>query len=466
MIQIYADGELAYDGRLEEYDLQGLKITTALGKGGTAEIAMHTQHPAYNLYREYRTIVEIYRDGALRFRGRAIYPDDDVNNTRTVICEGELCFLQDGVSRPCQYKDTPANIFRLLVSEYNAQVEPFKQFKLGIVDVPGADVAITLENEDAETVLDTVNKLTELLGGYVIFTTDETGARVINWLGSVGNTSLQTVEAGENLFDFSRSGANTELVTGLVPYGAKDENTGYRLTISAVNGGKDYITDDEAVAIRGTIMKPVFWDEITDPGLLLQAARQYLDEHKYTITSLTLTALDLSYVDKSIESFKLGDLIRVYSRAHGVDDRFQLVEYSEDLLNPAQSFITLGKEIRTLTSLDVAGDSKSHRALQKAVAAVKTDAGVVARQTVQQTEQELREHVSRIYATKEQLTGLVTEEELAGLATKDELTAVWAEIEELWGDSERIWEELGNQSDNIGYLMQLTNELEGIVKGW
>ena len=36
MLQLYADGAVAYDSRLEEYTLLGLKTTTGLNKGGTA----------------------------------------------------------------------------------------------------------------------------------------------------------------------------------------------------------------------------------------------------------------------------------------------------------------------------------------------------------------------------------------------------------------------------------------------
>lgn len=386
MIQIYADGALTYDSRLEEYDLRGLKITSGLNKGGTAEIVMPPGHPAANVYIGYRTVVEIYRDGILRFRGRALYPVDDVNNARTVVCEGERCFLRDGISRPYLYQDSPRAIFEAVVTEYNAQVEAFKRFKVGTVTVTDPNEYVRLESEEAETTIDTINKLTERCGGYIVFTTDSDGARVINWRASVGSNSRQTIEAGENLFDYNQSGANTDLATALVPYGAKDEITGKRLTIKDVNKGRDYIKDTDAVAIRGTIYKTVTWDDVTDPQNLLTKAIQYLDECKLYVTSLTLTALDLSYIDKSIESFKVGDHIRVVSKAHGLNKDFQLVECNEDLMNPAGSFITLGKEIRSLTGLDVAGDMKGQHAIQKAATAVKQDISANSQQTALEIE--------------------------------------------------------------------------------
>lgn len=229
----------------------------------------------------------------------------------------------------------------------------------------------------------------------------------------------QTIEAGENLFDFSRSGANTDLATGLVPYGAKDEITGLRLTIEGVNGGRDYIVDEAAAALRGTIMATATWDDITDPEALLQAARAYLDQRKLVVTSLTLTALDLSYVDKDIESFKLGEYIRVISRAHGMDEGFQLVELSEDMLNPSNSFITLGKEIKSLTSLDVAGDNGGQRSIRRAVSAVKREYQAANQQTaalIGTRAQKIIDSSAQIYATSAELAALM--ERLEALENK------------------------------------------------
>lgn len=429
MIQIYADGVLTYDSRREDYDLNGLKITAGLNKGGTAEIAMPPSHPAYNKYAGFRTIVEIYRDGALRFRGRALYPVDDYDNSRTVVCEGERCFLQDGVSRPYLYETNPGAIFAAVVAEYNAQVDRFKQFKLGNVTVTGPNEHVRFESEDAETVLDTVNKLIERCGGYIVFDTDSTGARRINWLASVGGMNKQIID-GENLLSFSRSGASSDPATALIPYGAKDETTGKRLTIADVNGGQDFIIDKAAARVYGLITKTATWDDVTEPANLLTIARDYLATINSPVDSLTLTALDLSYIDKSIESFKLGDLIRVTSNAHRVNTDFQLVETTEDLLNPENNAITLGKELRTLTSLDVAGDSKSQSAIQKVVSTVKSGIQGVDQQVTETLKGYAKTEALQEYATYEALQEYAKTEALAAYALTETLTAEIARLEE------------------------------------
>ena len=78
-------------------------------------------------------------------------------------------------------------------------------------------------------------------------------------------------------------------------------------------------------------------------------------------------------MDKPIESYKVGDIIRVRSTPHGVDEDFQLTERTEDWLNPDQSNITLGKAISTLTDADVAGDKQSQSDLHQVQMDIKID---------------------------------------------------------------------------------------------
>ncbi|MFX7845274.1 hypothetical protein ABTK14_23745, partial [Acinetobacter baumannii] len=78
-------------------------VTAALNKSGTASLIMPQYHPAYNKFTSYRTVVEIYRDNVLLFRGRSLYPSDDFYNRRTITCEGERGFFRDGVMRPYVY---------------------------------------------------------------------------------------------------------------------------------------------------------------------------------------------------------------------------------------------------------------------------------------------------------------------------------------------------------------------------
>lgn len=416
MIQVYADDLLVYDSRLEALDLLALKVTSGLNVGGTAEITMPAGHPAYGYFTSYKTIVTIYRDGVLRFRGRALYPAVNFLGDKTITCEGELCFLRDSINRPYQYMASPRSIFVTLINAHNnQQTDSAKRFNVGEVTVVDANDYVLLESESAETIFDTLNKAVERVGGYIVINHYNDGSRDINWLQEIGDHSGQVIEFGENLLDFASTGANTKnLATGLVPYGARDEKTKKRLTIETVNGGKDYILANDAVAERGVIMATRTWDDVTLPANLLKKAQAYLQEAKLFVTSLTLTALDLSYMDKSIDTFTVGDQVKVLSAPHGVNEEFQLTTLTEDLLNPANSRITLGKDVLSLTGEDVSAS----KGTQSALGAVQTQVN----QTLDMSGYATTEQLAG-YATTEQLAGFVTTDELTGFATKGELAA-------------------------------------------
>lgn len=418
MVQIYADGALVYDSRLEDYALLELEVTTGINKAGTATIKMPQHHPAYYRFVSYRTLVEIYRDGLLIFRGRALYSADDFYNRRTVTCEGERCFLRDGVRRPYVYQDGPANIFADLITLYNAQVDEFKRFEVGTVTVTDPNNYIRLESESAELFSDVIDKLVERCGGYIVFTTNTEGRRVINWYESLTYRSSQVIEFGDNLLDFARTTQNADLTTVIVPYGAKDETTGERVTIESVNNGLDFLQDYEAVSIRGVIAKPVYWDDITLPENLLAKAQQYLATNKLMITALELSAVDLSYLDRNIDTFQEGDTIRVRSKPHGVDEDFQLTERTYDLLNPAADKITLGKDIATLSGATASGDAANAAAMQRIEQNIRGSFNIdnaaaieEIRQTltslIQQTSDEIKLEVSETYTVNDDLLAQV-----------------------------------------------------------
>lgn len=442
MIQLYVDDKLVYDSRVKKTALMGLTAQIGLNKGGAATITLPPEHPAYNEFISYRSLVTIYRDGVLRFRGRALYPTDDFNLTRTITCEGERCFLRDGIHRPYSFTDrTPEDIFREVIGLYNAQVEEFKQFVIGTVEGISTDT-IVLENDEAETFLATVDKLVELCGGYIVFTTNYDGRRVINWHKDIGYSNQQTIEFGENLMDFSRTTANSDLATVIVPYGAKDETTGGRLTIESVNGGLDFIQDDEAVALRGIISKAVYWDEIITPDALLTKAQQYLENSKNLVASLELTAIDLSLLDKSIDSFRVGDTIKVRSKPHGVLDEFyQLTEQSIDFLHPQNDRVILGKNTASLTGSDVISAKKSDDSIRRLNRAIRSDYNVNTEAIIETAKAELS---SLIQQTSEALMLEVTEQYVSQDEVKEAISTTMTQLSDSF---EFLFTELSTKVD-------------------
>ena len=389
MIEAFADGVQFYDPRTESTRLLGLTATPSVDKAGTAEIILPPGHPAYDSFVSYKTLVEIYRRGELLFRGRPLFPSDNRHGFRTITCEGERCFFRDSVMRPYLYQDTPAAILADIVSQHNAQVDEFKTFQIGEVTVTDPNDYVRFESETAEQTSATIDKLIERCGGYLVFTSNTAGRRCINWLAELEYRSDQAIEFGENLLDFDRTGLDTGLATRIIPYGAKDETTGLRLTIESVNGGLDYIEDEEAVRLRGVVTAPVFWDDVTEPANLLTKAQKHLAVSKMTVTTLSLSAVDLSALDANIDTFQVGDQVRVISQPHNVDDMFLLRERTYDLLNPANDTVVLGKELTTLTGAGAATQRENENQLHRTEQNIKADYTIGILQAMEATQKEL-----------------------------------------------------------------------------
>lgn len=419
MIQIYTDDFRVWDSRLEDLRPLAARRTCGVNKAGTLTFTLPPDHPAYDKFVSHRTVVTYYKDGRLKFRGRALKPADDFYKRRTITCEGERGFLLDSITKPYLYQAEPAAIFADVINGHNAQVSAFKQFVVGTVTVTDPNDYIRLESSKAEKTGAVIDKLVERCGGYIVFTTNDEGQRVINWLAELGYRSSQTIEFGKNLTDYTQEEDDTGLATRIYPYGAKIEGTDDRVTIESVNDGLDFIQDEEAVALRDIISEAVYWDDVTEPANLLAKAQQYLAGSRNVITGLKLTAVDLSALDKSIDSFDEGDLIRVVSKPHGVDEDFMLMDKDEDILNPASGSVNLGKEKATLTGLDVAGDRESSSKLEKVehdiraeytanVAAAVEEAKTTLMTLISQTSEAIKLEVSETYATNGEVESAIS----------------------------------------------------------
>lgn len=418
MIQVFADDALVYDSRLESHKLLGLSYRTGVNTSGTATIKMPPEHPAFDSFVSYRTLVTVYRDGRLLFRGRALAPLDDFQKNRTITCEGERGFFLDTVQEPYLYQDSPANIFASVIAAHNAQTDSFKQFVAGTVTVTDANDYVRIESSSAEQTSDVLDKLVERCGGFFVFTTNTEGARVINWLAELGFSNNQRIEFGQNLTDYTRDDGTSAPISVLYPYGAQDEN-GTRVTIESVNGGVRYIQDEEAIALRGRIAVSKYWDDVTEPANLLRKARETLDAQKHIITSLQLTAVDLSTFDKTLDMFTPGDRVQVVSRPHELDEPFLLMEKGEDLLHAAIGDITMGKEKKSLTGLGASGEKKSANDLQRATQQIRAEynlnlvnalaaAELKMTSLIEQTSDALRLEVSQEYATNGELDSKIS----------------------------------------------------------
>ncbi|MGM9669716.1 MAG: phage tail protein [Faecousia sp.] len=342
-VQVTAGGVLAYDSRLPDekgYNMESIRISDAINKGGSAVLILPPQHPLRDGFRAFQTDVVIYRDGKIRWRGRPLPGSCDKYNRRTITCEGELCFLQDATLRPCTITADPATIFTQIIQSYNATVEPWKRFAVGTVTV-SADSVVTFSADKAQVVYSAVQSLIKSYGGYILFDSAPDGTRRINWYDALPYACNQRIRWGINMTDFSTSTDSSSFATRIVPYGSIDKD-GNRITINI--DGKDYVENAEALDQYGVIEIPKIYNGISDPAELQAAAQRDVDRASAMPETIQISALDLSRQDSSLDAFCVGQRVYADSESHKLSGLYDIVSMEEDLVNPSVGQIKLTRQ--------------------------------------------------------------------------------------------------------------------------
>lgn len=200
------------------------------------------------------------------------------------------------------------------------------------------------------------------LGG-VLRLRHESDAMYLDWiqLEQYGVYSTQPIEFGLNLLNYTETITADDIVTALIPLGATIEEEvpegeadppqsvlDKRVDITSVNGGKNFIVNQDAVNEFGWIWATNTWDDVHLPENLLEKARNYLAETQFERLTLTLSAADLSELGNDYNAFSEGDRIHCLARPYGMDIVLPVQKLTIPLTNPAGRTLELSNS-RTQT---------------------------------------------------------------------------------------------------------------------
>lgn len=340
---IFCDGELIYMPSLQKYALDDAVLEQEVNTSGSLNFTMPDSHPMIGKIPALTAVVEVKKGSRVVFRGRPIKGSDNFYLQNTVFCEGVMGYFNDTYIDPFEFSGTPKGFLEKILSEHNAQVEERKQFFVGIVTVVDSNDFIVRSSEYSLKTMEVImtRMVESSTGGYVRIRYESDG-NYVDWLSDFTEESSQTIEFGQNLIDYLNEIDSTSIVTAIIPLGAMIDGTNNRVTIESVNNGSKSIIDSEAVYQYGYIYATVEWDDITVPANLLQAAKNYLKAQKYARQTITLTALDLSLMDKSIDSFDCCEYVRAKSRPHALDEKMLISQKTTDIIHPENGQITIG----------------------------------------------------------------------------------------------------------------------------
>ena len=342
MYQITCDDKILHDLRVEDRKVINPKLSLELNKSGSLTFIMPPTNPTkINLL---KSVIRVFKNGSKIFEGRALNNESDFYNKGKVVCEGELAYLIDSIIRPYELHNMSVRDYlQFLINNHNSQVEIQKQFTLGNVTVSDNNNSLYRLNENYPKTHDEINdKLIDRLGGYLVVRYED-NIRYLDYISTLDKLNSQVIRFGKNLLDITQYLNGADIKTAIIPLG-KD-----KITISDVNNNLDYIYNQTAVNLYGWIWDTVSFDDVTVSSNLLTKANNYLNNIINTALTITLSAIDLSYIDIKIEEIKLGDLIRVVSKPHKLDHYFLINKLTLDLENPANDKIELGDIIIGLT---------------------------------------------------------------------------------------------------------------------
>ncbi|MFB8613179.1 phage tail spike protein [Enterococcus gallinarum] len=351
--------ETIHSPQTDDLKLFDPKIVKAVGAIDSFSFSIYPNHSAYNKLNYLTTLVEVWNEmeNILLFKGRVLEPTDSMKETgeffKEIICEGELAYLHDSVQKWGKWQNlTPAQFFEALIDEHNSQVEEYKQFTVGQVNVTNSTDNVYRYTDDDVDTYDTIqDKLIERLGGE-LQVRYENGVRYIDYLEQIGDKGAQKIELSVNLRSISRKVDPTEMITVLKPLGERleqeDDNTDAsdpRLTIASVNNGSQYLRDEEKVAQFGVRVAAQVWDDVTVPSNLKSKGQSFLQNQKTALVQYQIDAVDLAPLKLTIDSFKCGWWYETYNPLMGIDEELRVVGLSINLNDPTASTLSIGDKI-------------------------------------------------------------------------------------------------------------------------
>lgn len=413
MWTIKSDGFTIYDTRVPTLPVGAPVLAVEENKAETATFTIYPGHPQITHLEKLASTVEITQNSDILMRGRII--DDTMNfmGHRAYTCEGALAFLNDSVIRPFNFPEDVADdpdyiaaaasgnvveyFLQWLLDQHNAQVESDRQITLGTVSVTDPNNYVSRTSESYENTLATIfDKLTESSLGGRVYMTYTTTANVLNYVDTFPQTSLQDVTFAENLLDLEQQVDATETYTVVLPLGAKDDDTGLKLTISNLPDGPitsdlvksgDQIYSIAGVAAYGKICAPVdetTWDDVTTALILQSRGAQYLANYAAKLTqTITVKAADIYFIGGAPKMFVPFVNVNVRSTPHGMSAAYALTAITYQLDSPQDTEITLGSTVRTLTDR-IRGTSEAIQRVQNDIAETTQDLAQLGQTVVEQ----------------------------------------------------------------------------------
>ena len=331
-----------YDKR---YIAMNFHLKTADNDSGQLSFCILKSNPEYPYMQHLVSELIIESNGSEIWRGRYLSDNEDLGDFVSITAAGPMDYLRDTVQDSKTFENTPAkDIFTHIIAGHNARpIEARKKFIIGRITVDRSVEEFKLS--PGEKSWNALKRLINVAGGKILVRRED-GVFVVDWLKEYTHICSQKVRIGRNLLDASRSSALDSIATVLYLYGKTVDDI--ETTVASVNNGQNYIVNDEAKAAFGWIEDSYRDSSVDDPQMLLERGKEELAKKLEDVTSIKITALDLSSVD-SVESIEVGMLVN--AEVHGKEYTLPCTEADRYFWEPTKSKFNLGASFKALSAM-------------------------------------------------------------------------------------------------------------------
>lgn len=156
--------------------------------------------------------------------------------------------------------------------------------------------------------------------------------------------------------------------------------------IKTINDNKNYLKRDDLEALIGVIYKTVDY-EVESKEELKALAQKELDNQMIDEAEVDISAVNLARIGLNYEDFKKGNLHTVDNELLNTFEIKRIISGTDDIINPEQSQITLGRKNATMTDYLLGNNAQSNfttssKALLASVAKLERDVADLRSSTV------------------------------------------------------------------------------------
>ncbi|MBK5028613.1 phage tail protein [Enterococcus faecium] len=280
--------------------------------------------------------------------------------SQSFLVEDEKAFLYDSVQtymKPTRM--TVRDYLQKIIDTHNKQVEPYKRFKLGNVDV--IDNGDLLRGLGYQSTAETIKEklLDRLTGNLILRRVGNTN--YLDYVSNYGNDSDTPLQLTKNLKSATRDIDISALFTRIVPVGQDIEDnsetdievgTDYsrpKYTIESVNEGKNYLDDPSLIEKFGLNIGIVEFSNVKEPSILKRRGQQWLKDQSLMLVTWDVEAIELGLLDSRYELITLGNSYKVDNQFLYSVERLQVIEKKFSILAPQKVNLTIGSKKKKLT---------------------------------------------------------------------------------------------------------------------